>query len=88
MLRFEFWLCDGQGLPLPERHLEPDIQQALKDAKQVLSEHPELRKIDLICGETHVGAVGHSWSSCSCGRKACSETCPVYLGKASARPAD
>lgn len=82
MLRFEFWLCGGQGLPEFEPHWEQDFQHALQDAKDVLAEHPELRKIDLICGETHVGAVGQCWSSCSCGENVCGEDCPVYLRKA------
>ena len=82
MLRFEFWLCDGQGLPKAERRLEPDFQHAVRDAKAVLSEHPELRKIDLICGETHVGVVGECWSSRSCGANACGVACPIYRGDA------
>ena len=78
MLQFEFWLCDGQGLPTSEAHHQQDFRHAVQDAKDMLSEHPEIRKIDLICGETHVGAVGHSWMSCSCGDNICGEECPVY----------
>ncbi len=84
MLRFQFWLCDGRDLPAAEPHWEPDFKHALRDAKALLAEHPELRKIDLICGETHVGAVGQCWTSCSCGDNSCGEDCPIYRQQAPA----